>query len=208
MMDSARPARPVFENIRSRRSIRRYRPDPVSREVIDHLLESAMWAPSAHNRQPWRFAVIVAHEAKLRLATAMCEQLRADRQRDGDSPEAIQHDVGRSRARLVDSPAIVVACLTMRDMDRYPDPHRASAERMMAVQSVSMAVQNLLLAAHAAGLGACWMCAPLFCPDTVRETLRLPDDWEPQALITLGWPADSGRARAREPLSTRAIDID
>jgi nitroreductase len=74
----------------------------------------------------------------------------------------------------------------------------------MAVQGTAMAVQNLLLAAHVAGLGACWMGAPLFCPDTVGETLDLPADWEPQALITLGWPAET-RQKDRFPLSTRLI---
>ena len=51
----------------------------------------------------------------------------------------------------------------------------------MAVQSTAMAVQNMLLLAHAEGLAACWMCAPLFCPDTVRAALDLPADWQPQA---------------------------
>jgi nitroreductase len=71
----------------------------------------------------------------------------------------------------------------------------------MAVQSVAMAVQNLLLAAHAEGLGACWMCAPLFCPDTVREAMGLPEDWEAQAVITLGYPASAGKSPVRRPLS-------
>ena len=62
-----------------------------------------------------------------------------------------------------------------------------------------MAGQNLLLAAHALGLGACWMCAPLFCPDVVVDALRLPADWQPQGLVTLGWPAQT-RSRGRRPL--------
>ena len=69
----------------------------------------------------------------------------------------------------------------------------------MAAQGVAMAIQNLLLTAHSLGLGACWMCAPLFCPDTVRAALDLPDDWEAQALITIGYPkgADEGKPRGR-----------
>ena len=63
-----------------------------------------------------------------------------------------------------------------------------------------MAAQNLLLAAHAGGLAACWMCAPLFCPDTVATALALPADWEPQALITLGYPADQGKPYRRRPV--------
>ncbi len=71
---------------------------------------------------------------------------------------------------------------------------------MMAVQSVALAAQNMLLMAHAEGLGACWMCAPLFCPDVVRAALALPADWEAQALLTLGYPAeaaDQGPGTAR-----------
>src|SRR3990172_10873852 len=135
----------------------------------------------------------------------MVERLRADRTRDGDPPDAIERDVKRSYERIVNAPLVIVTCLSMRDMDRYPDERRASAERTMAVQSVAMAVQNLLLAAHAEGLGACWMCAPLFCPDTVREAMGLPEDWEAQAVITLGYPANAGTLRAASPRSLAEV---
>ena len=78
----------------------------------------------------------------------------------------------------------------MIDMDSYPDKKRAEAERTMTIQSVAMAAQNLWLAAHSLGLGACWLCAPLFVPELVRQTCRLPADWEPQGLLTLGFPAE------------------
>ena len=125
----------------------------------------------------------------------------ADRPADGDEPQAIDRDVARSRARIVGAPAVIAVCFTLADMDRYPDARRAEAERLMAVQSTAMAVQNLLLLAHAEGLGACWMCAPLFCPDTVRAALELPRDWQPQALITLGYSAAPGRSRERRAIA-------
>ena len=78
---------------------------------------------------------------------------------------------------------------------------RAAAERAMAMQGTAMAMQNMLLLAHAEGLAACWMCAPLFCPDAVRAALDLPADWEPQALLTLGHPAAPGRQRERRPIA-------
>jgi nitroreductase len=96
---------------------------------------------------------------------------------------------------------VVAVCLSLADMDRYPDPARAAAECLMAVQSTAMAVQNLLLAATAAGLGACWMCAPLFCPAVVRGALALPADWQPQALVTIGRPASAGKPPSRRPLA-------
>ncbi len=67
----------------------------------------------------------------------------------------------------------------------------------MAQQSVAAAIQNLLLAAHELGLGTCWMAAPLYCPDVIRDVLQLPDDWEAQALITIGYAADAGKDRTR-----------
>jgi nitroreductase len=77
----------------------------------------------------------------------------------------------------------------------------------MAVQSVAMAVQNLLWAAHAEGLGACWMCAPLFCAEAVSAALDLPADWQPQALVTVGRPASTGtlRAAVRRPAAERSL---
>jgi nitroreductase len=89
----------------------------------------------------------------------------------------------------------------MQEMDRYPDSRRAQAEFLMAVQSTAMAAQNLMLAAQSEGLGSCVLCAPLFCPDTVVEALDLPRDWQPQCLITLGWPANAGKTASRRPLA-------
>ena len=184
-----------------RRSIRRYSETPVADAVIEQLLEAAVSAPSAHNRQPWRFAVIKAPAVKLRLAQAMADRLREDRSRDGDPADVIEEDVAHSIARINGAPVIIVVCLTVKEMDRYPDSRRNAAEHQMAVQGTAMAMQNLLLAAHALNLGASVMCAPLFCPDTVRAALKLPDDWESQALITLGFPANEGKPRHRKSLS-------
>lgn len=166
-------------------------------EVVERLLGAAICAPSAHNRQPWRFVALTEDAAKRRLALAMGDRLRQDRLADGDPPGVVEADAARSYARIVGAPLVLAVCLTLEDMDRYPDARRSQAEHLMAVQSTAMAVQNLVLAAHAEGLGACWMCAPLFCPDGVREALDLPGHWQPQALITLGRPAGAGRPAMR-----------
>jgi coenzyme F420-0:L-glutamate ligase / coenzyme F420-1:gamma-L-glutamate ligase len=173
-----------------RRSIRRYLNRPVSQELMDQLLEAATHAPSAHNRQPWRFAVIFKSIVKTQLADRMGERLKADRLRAADRVEEIDRDMARSHARITSAPALIVVCLSTIDLiDQY--------ERLMAIQSVAASIENLLLAAHEAGLGACWMAAPLYCPDVVRDTLQLPADWEAQALITIGYPADEGKPKAR-----------
>ena len=188
-----------WETVLGRRSIRRYRPDPVPRELIERLLTAAIWAPNAHNRQPWRFAVITRAESKEALAEAMAGRWREDMLRDGLPPEEIEARVQRSHARLTQAPVLILGCITMTDMDVYPDPHRQNLERLMATQSLALALGNLMLAVHHEGLGSCWVCAPLFAPDAVRRALDLPEDWEPQAIVTLGWP-DEARRKARRPL--------
>ena len=186
--------------LRSRRSVRRFRPDPIDPALIRGLLEAARWAPSPHNRQPWRFVVLQKAASRQRLAQAMGERLRAERLADGADPQAVQADVSRSYSRITGAPLAVLLCMTLEQMDRYPDARRSRAERRMAVQGVAMAGQNLLLAAHAAGLGACWICAPLFAPEVVCQVLELPEDWDPQGLVVLGWPAESPPERERMPL--------
>ena len=195
---------PVLDAIYSRRSIRRYRPEPVPTELLETVLTAAAWAPSAHNRQPWRFAVVREQTSKERLATAMGRQLRADLAADGVPAEVIEQDAGRSYRRLTTAPGLVVLCLTMADMDQYPDEQRQLNERVMATQSVAMAGQNALLAAHAVGLAGCWLCAPLFCPQAVRAALALPDDWQPQGLLTLGFAAET-KEKTRHSLESRVL---
>jgi coenzyme F420-0:L-glutamate ligase/coenzyme F420-1:gamma-L-glutamate ligase len=197
----------ILDTIRARRSIRRYLDKPVPRDLIEKILDAARWAPSAHNRQPWRFAVIEHAETKHALASAMGQRLRADLERDGVANESIAKDTTRSYQRITHAPVVIVVCVTMRDMDVYHDTRRKKAEYLMATQSVAMATQNLLLAAHALGLGACWMCAPLFVPETVRDVLQLEADWEPHALITLGYAAEE-KTKERIALGLRARFLD
>jgi coenzyme F420-0:L-glutamate ligase / coenzyme F420-1:gamma-L-glutamate ligase len=190
----------LYNALLTRRSIRRYTGQTIERDVLTRVLDAARWAPSAHNRQPWRFAVVQDIDAKASLARRMGEQLRAERLADGDALDIVEADVARSYARITGGAAAVAVCLSMSEMDTYPDHRRQNAERMMAVQGTSMAAQNLLLAAHAEGLGACWLCAPLFAPHVVKDALELPTDWEPQGLITLGYPDGPRKNKERKPL--------
>ena len=203
------PTDQAYALIARRRSIRRYTTDPVSDETIEKLLSAATCAPSAHNSQPWRFVVLRHLASKERLAQEMGQRLRADRIQDNDNLDAIEADIARSYARIVGAPVAILVCLTMENTDTYPDAPRRSAEHQMAVQGVSMAIQNIQLAATAAALGSSIMCAPLFCQDTVRETCALPPDWEPQALVTVGHPANAGKPFTRRSLRSlvRYLDV-
>ena len=191
----------LLEFLQSRSTTRSYLTKEIDTDRLERILEAARFAPSAHNCQPWRFAVLSDVAKKLTLARAMGERLRSDRLADGEDPALIDEDVARSGKRIVSAPIVIVCCITLEDMDIYPDERRNQAEHWMAVQSASMATHDMMLAAHAEGLGACWMCAPLFCPDSIIETLGLSEQWIPQAVLTLGWADKPPRKRERLPLA-------
>jgi coenzyme F420-0:L-glutamate ligase/coenzyme F420-1:gamma-L-glutamate ligase len=188
------------ELVATRRSIRSFTDQPVERDVLRRLLHAACLAPSAHNRQPWRFVGLEGGELRDRLASAMAEPFRIGLAREGLDRDEIDRMVARGSERMMGSPVVVLLCLTMQDMHRYVDDDRARGERTMAVQSVALAGGQLLLAAHAEGLGACWVCSPLFTPAIVGQILDLPSDWEAQGMIALGYADEPGRFRERKPL--------
>ena len=194
----------VLQAIHHRRSIRRFKPEPIPRHIVKQILQAATWAPSAHNRQPWRFAVLDQSEDKERLAAKMGRKLRNDLEADGVPEEMIRKDTERSYERMTSAPVLIVVCMSLADMDTYPDAVRSRNEWVMAIQSTAMAGQNLLLSAHDMGLGACWMCAPLFSPEVVMECLQLPTDWQPQGLVVMGYPAQA-RTKERRPVDEMTI---
>lgn len=194
--------------IAGRRSVRRFRPDPVPRELIEAVLEAGRWAPSPHGTQPWRFAVLTKLEEKTRLADAMAEAWLHNLAMDGQDQEIIAKRLEGSRRRLLEAPALIILCLYLEDLDRYPDPERQAAETTMAIQSLGAAAQNVLLATYRLGLDAGWMCAPLFCPEIAREALGLPESLIPHALLTLGYAAADPKRRPRRPLSELIVKYD
>lgn len=185
---------------RGRRSVRSLSPQPVERALIEQAIAAAGWAPSPHGRQPWRFAVVERAERKCELADAMAESWREQLALDGQDTTVIELRLSKSRTRLLTAPVIVVPCLFLGDLDEYPDPDRQTAERTMAVQSLGAAIQNFLLSIYASGLDSGWMCAPLFCPEVVRDTLRLSRDLIPQALLPVGRAENDPVRRPRMPL--------
>lgn len=196
------------ELIAGRRSVRRYQERPVGRELIERVLEAGRWAPSPHGRQPWRFAVLTRPEPKRRLADAMGDEWRRQLGFDGQDQATIEARLRGSHARILSAPALIIPCLYLGDLDVYPDPDRNAAEATMAVQSLGCAVQNMLLMAYHLGLDGGWMCAPLFCPQTVGAALGLDPALTPHALITLGYAAADPRRRPRMPLDQLVVLYD
>jgi len=197
--DDRRPT--DFTNlIQGRRSVRALLPDPVPRAVLERAITAAGWAPSPHGRQPWRFAIVESIERKTALADAMATSWAEQLQLDGQDESIVHIRLTKSRNRLLTAPALIVPSLFLGDLDEYPDALRQGAETTMAVQSLGAAIQNLLLSIYADGYDAGWMCAPLFCPEIVRDALNLDVGLIPHALIPVGKAAADPVRRPRRPI--------
>jgi coenzyme F420-0:L-glutamate ligase/coenzyme F420-1:gamma-L-glutamate ligase len=193
---------------RGRRSVRAFQDRPVPRAALETMLEAARWAPSPHGRQPWRFVVLTRAEPKRRLAEAMGGDWQRQLELDGQASEIIQLRLEKSHERIRTAPALVLACLYLEDLDRYPDAERQRAEEIMAIQSLGAALENMLLAAYALGLDTGWMCAPLFSPATVRAALDLDEALIPHALIPVGYAARDPNRRPHRPVSDLVVRFD
>ena len=169
--------------LRTRRSIRRFKPDAIPASVVERMLLTATHAPSAHNMQPWRFVEIRDPVNTILLGKVLTEKMRADMLNSGASENEIEARVTRSLNRLTQAPLVILLCReTTSIKSRVPE------ELTMAVQSAALAGLQLLLAAHAEGLGGCWICWPVFASLETINALALPESWEPQAMFFLGFP--------------------
>ncbi|MEM2214912.1 MAG: nitroreductase family protein [Candidatus Nezhaarchaeales archaeon] len=191
----------LFELLRTRRTVRVFEDRDVPTSLVVRALEAATWAPSAHNSQPWRFIVIGKGEVRKRLINVMSEKFMRDLLNDGVPRDEAENIILSSTERFMKAPILVLFCLAKEDLEKYPDEARSRAEWIMGIQSVAAAIQNFLLALHALGLAGCWRCAPLFAQEEVKEVLKLPEDYEPQAIVEVGYPAEKPGMPKRKPLS-------
>jgi coenzyme F420-0:L-glutamate ligase/coenzyme F420-1:gamma-L-glutamate ligase len=176
----------LMELARTRRSSKVLGLGEVPVEMVVRAVEAGVWAANAHDSQPWFFIVVVDHEVKKRLLDEMAEQWLEDLIGDGVPRENAVKVVEAGKERSMRASALIVACLSMREMETYWDSGRSRLEYIMGVQSLAAALQNILLALHSMGYGACWRCSPLFAPEAVRKVLEIPDDVEPQAMVEVG----------------------
>lgn len=161
-------------------SCRTYRSDSVPDEVIDEVLEAARWAPNAGNLQPWRYVVV--HNSELRLALA---------------------GAAYGQSFLAQAPIVIVVCAVPGESAKtYGERGRS----LYCIQDTAAAIQNMLLAATSRGLGSCWVGA--FDELRVARILDLEEGWRPVALISIGYPAESGGRRSRRPLSEIVVVRD
>jgi len=148
----------LYETIRTRRSVRAYRPDPVPEESLKRVLEAARVAPSGSNRQPWKFIVIRDPQMKEKIAGACGGQ-----------------------SFIAQAPIVIVAC--GRDIDYNRGGYM---DRYSMLVDVSIALTHLILAARAEGLGTCWI--GFFENERVKGLLGVPSGWDVVGVTPLGYP--------------------
>ena len=175
------------EAVLLRRSVRSFRPDPVDPEIIRRAVGVALRAPAPHHTRPVRFVWLTDRRLRRQLLNAMAQQWRTDLRRDGLAEERIERRVQRGNL-LHDAPEVLVPVAVPDGAHPYPDPRRRAAEEAMFTVAAGAAVQGLLVALAAAGLGSCWVGSTLFCPDLVRTELALPPDWRPLGAVAVGHP--------------------
>lgn len=180
------------EAVLVRRSVRSFTADPVDAAVLRRAVGAALTAPAPHHTRPVRFVHLRAKRRE--LLDAMRERWRSDLAADGWSAERIERRVARGDF-LRDAPEVVLPFLVAEGAHSYPDAARTAAEHTMFTIAGGAAVQGLLVALAAEGLGSCWVSSTIFCPDVVRDVLGLPGTWEPLGAVAVGHPV--------EPLSPR-----
>jgi len=152
----------IFDIFKLRRSIRSFTSEDVSEEQIEKIIDAARWAPSAGNIQPWEFVIIRRPEIKRKIAKAALNQIFIE-----------------------EAPAVIVVCA---DEVRSGRVYGSRGVNLYCIQDTAAAIENMLLAICALGLGACWVGA--FNEDDVRRTLNIPRGLRPVAIIPIGHPAE------------------
>ena len=195
------------EAMRTQRAIRRLKPDPVDDAVVLHLLELALKAPTGSNQQNWEFVVVRDPAVKERLGSLNYRAWRLyggigrRQSRDNAAMLRILDAVEWQATHFGEIPVVVVACLHGW-RPSWP-PMAASAY----YGSIYPSVQNLLLAARAAGLGAALITLPLWSTFLARRALGLPWNVSPCAVVPLGWPRGRYGPTTRRPVG-EVVHVD
>jgi len=163
----------VLEAIKGRRSIRAFKSQAVSTEIVERLIDAARWAPSAGNIQPWEFIIVRNPEIKRNLAKAALNQ-----------------------SFIEEAPVVIVVCA---DEIRSSQGYGVRGKTLYCIQDTAAATQNIHLAAYSLGLGTCWVGA--FNEEEARKILEIPEGVRPVAIIPVGYPAEKPSARNRRPLN-------
>ncbi len=180
----------LWEALRNRRSCRAFAPTPVENEKLEMVLEAGRWAPSAVNKQPWRFTVIKNEEVKKRIRDSCRKTVETLHKLSG------WKWLGRYTVDFLVQAPVVIAVTA--------DPEDAGADKFLPgrgetyLMSCSAAIQNMLLAAHAAGLGSLWYT--LYDKEELKNVLSIPQNMDLVSLVLIGYPASPVNPVPRKPL--------
>jgi coenzyme F420-0:L-glutamate ligase/coenzyme F420-1:gamma-L-glutamate ligase len=191
--------------LEGRRTRRRFLPDPVDPAAVERAVLAAMTAPFPHHTRPFRVVAVESGEGRSRYLTEMEAAWRRDLGGDGTSVEVIERRLARSWALLGTAPVVLVPCLAPGGRHDYPDERRGRAEAAMFELAAGGAVQTLLLALHAQGLGGAWISSSLFCQEVAARALDLPAGWQPLGSVAAGHPDPDDRPRPRPPLDPSSL---
>ena len=178
----------VLEAIKTRRSIRHYKPDPVDDKALQTVLDAARWAPSWANKQCWRFIVVRDSSIKNELTNTLNKMRREDTLVDNPATKA-----------MIQAPVVIVACAELGKSGFRSDGTSASEKGDWYMFDVALAMQNLALAAHALGLGTVHVGA--FDGKKAAEILGVPEGFCVVEMTPLGFPEREGRVTPRKELS-------
>ena len=203
----------------SRRSIREFTQAPVGRDVLKRLVQAAVSAPSATNRQPWRFAIVTGQARRAAIVGAIRTRVAAveaviarghhaeDYGRYGDFFfEPLQTAAAIVVPQYRTHPDLIADLIESGGGDRRDFDTAATMQAELC--SMSAGVMALLLQAHAEGLGACWMAGPMVARRDIEPLLGIGDPWHMAGAIAVGHPVAVPPAPPRKPLDRVAVWID
>jgi nitroreductase len=178
----------TFEAIAARRSIRRFKDKPVERAVVEKLLETTCQAPSGKNRQPWRFVVVEGTEQRAEMVRIMREGI--------EEAHKAGWDLGSSEntASIMAHAPVTIFFFNAANVD---DQDEDAPFFVVDVQSIGGAIQTMLLAAEALGLGTLWICDVFYAYDGLRRWLGRNDQMV--AAVSIGYADEAPSARPRTP---------
>ena len=189
------PTMDVIHAIETRRSIGRVKQDPVPRTLTERIREGAVPAPTHRITEPWRFHVFTS-KGRGELARARAEIARLQAEAEGEDEELAAGRISRERKKAFRAPVVVaVICESGRD----------EVETLENYAACAAAVQNMLLTAHALGLGAMWRTGPVAYHDHMREFLDLEEGDKVVAHLYLGFPDMGERPRRRAPAKEKTV---
>lgn len=187
--------------VRGRRSIRKFRRDPLPKEVLRRIIEAASWAPSASNRQNWEFRVVTSSPVKERMRDVVRSRWESVLDRSGS--DVIREELQKYISMFdwfSHAPALIIISAKRPESFLYHILGDTAGDVAGTEISAAMAAQNLMLAAHASGIGSCCVTGPLAAQEELKELLEMGKARKIVCLIALGYPAEQPEVPLRKPV--------